>query len=397
MDKTLYRNPHFMIYLTGIFISGLGSKLTTIALADKIFSLTGSGTYITLVYLLQGLPALFFGLIAGHLVDRHSKKAVFIMINGALALLSTLLAMADHPLILFAVVFLIDMADAFYSPVSTALLPLLVGRKQLASANGLKISVIGVNMIIGYAVAGLFVGFWGHTLPFIVDSFSYLFIACSAFFLKLSADHPEDVLENKGHFKESLMFIKNQPVIRRLFLIDLLTQFIIALQIPLTYIFVSEYLGGKDVMADRTGILFSAAGAGMALGGLFLKKFAQRNKLRLLSHALIFDSIFVFAFTLNRFFPATIVIYGAMGVIGAFMGSLLETAVQENTPQQMIGRVSGFIHSIADPVSILSLLIGSLLVQFINVQWIFLICALAECVTGIYFTLRKGVTLQSRK
>ncbi|MDF2911480.1 MAG: arabinose efflux permease family protein [Sporolactobacillus laevolacticus] len=135
----------------------------------------------------------------------------------------------------------------------------------------------------------------------------------------------------------------------------------------------------------------------MALGGLFLKKFAQRNKLRLLAHALIFDSIFVLAFTLNRFFPATIFIYGAMGVIGAFMGSLLETAVQENTPQQMIGRVSGFIHSIADPVSILSLLIGSLLVQFINVQWIFMICAVAECMTGIYFTLRKGVTLQSRK
>jgi MFS family permease len=391
-------NANFMLYLIGIFISGLGSKLTTIALVDKIYALTGSGAYVTLTYLLQGLPALFFGLFAGHLVDRSSKKVMFFSVNIGLAILSLALAFVSSPLFLFMLVLFVGILDAFYSPTSTALLPLLVNHKQITAANGLKVSVIGFNMIIGYAVAGLFVGFLGHTLPFLVDSCSYLFIALSALFFKLRKQEQTAAhTENRAALAEGLNFIRKHPVIRRLFMIDLLTQLIIALQIPLTYVFVAKYLGGAEIMASRTGILFSASGVGLMLGGMFIRRFAKGDKLRLLSRALICDSLFVIVFSLNRYFPAEVLLFGAMGIIGAFMGSLLETAVQENTPESLIGRVSGFIHSIADPISVFSLMIGSLLVQFIDVQHIFMLCALAELLTGAYFTLRKKVTYSSGK
>lgn len=389
MHEAIPARRNLTIYLTGVFISGLGSKLTIIALADKLFLLSGNGSSVTLMYLTQGIPALLIGLLAGHVIDRSRKKEAFFLINLSMAVFSLTLACVSRLPLLFLIILLSGVADAFYSPATTALIPLLVRGDELASANGLKSSVIGFDMILGYAFAGLFVNFFGHTLSFLADSASYLVIAFSTLLLNVRNPGTVHAEKHRVSFKEALVFMKNHKLIQQLMAIDVLTQFIIAMQIPLTFLFVAEYLGGHQSMAGRTGILFSAAGVGMALGGLIVKRFGKQDKLSLLSRGLICDSLFVIAFSLNHYFPATLFIYGAMGVIGAFMGSLLETAVQEQTPGHLIGSVSGLIHSISDPVSVFSLLIGSAVVQFIDVQWIFLACAAAELLTGIFFTVRR--------
>ena len=112
----------------------------------------------------------------------------------------------------------------------------------------------------------------------------------------------------------------------------------------------------------------------------------------LLSVSLVFDSMLVIAFSLNRYFPITLFIFGGMGVVGAFNGSILQTVIQEETPENLLGRVSGFINSIVQPIGVISILIGGICSNLIEVKWIFIFGALLELLTGLYFIGRYKIT-----
>lgn len=390
--KSIYKNPNLVIYLIGIFVSGIGTKLTTIALSDKALKLPGSDFNVSMVYILQGIPVLVLGMLAGSAVDKRNKKALFIIINIIFAFTSFSFALSDNELIIFSIVFVSGIIQAFSIPVGTSLMPLLVDRDQLTEANGMKMSINGVIMVAGYAFAGILVSLTGDTTAFILDGLSFLFIALISAFLKISSSGRTNSGHNAAGFKRDLVegwnFIKDNASVKYMFWIDTIVTFIISMQIPLTYVFVEKYLGGTALVARRTGLLFAAAGIGTILGGVILGRFKNRNKLMLLSVSLIFDSMMVIAFSLNRYFPVTFFLFAGMGVVGAFNGGILQTVIQEKTPDNLLGRVSGFINSIVQPISIVSILAGGVCSSFIDVKWVFITGSLLELFTGLHFTMR---------
>jgi len=303
--KSIYKNSNLIIYFIGIFVSGIGTKLTTIALSDKVMKLTGNDFNVSLVFMLQSIPILIFGMLAG------------------------------------------------------------------------------------YAFAGILVNFTGDNIAFILDGLSFIFIAIVSIFLKISKVDSTVNSDNEINFKKDTIdgwnFIRNNTNVKYMFFIDVIITFIISMQTPLTYIFVKKYLGGSTLMAQRTGFLFAFAGIGTIFGGVILARYKNRNKLMLLSISLVFDSMLVIAFSLNRYFPITLLLFGGMGVVGAFNGGILQTVIQEKTPENLLGRVSGCINSIVQPIGVISILIGSICSNFIEVKWVFIIGALLELVTGVYF------------
>ncbi|QAT40658.1 MFS transporter [Clostridium sp. JN-9] len=394
--KSIYKNSNLIIYLIGIFVSGIGTKLTTIALSDKVLRLTGNDFNVSLVFMLQSIPILIFGMLAGNVVDKINKKAAFIIINIIFAFTSFTFALTYNKLIIFSIVLINGIIQAFYIPVETSLMPLLVDKKYLTQANGLKMSISGIIMIAGYAFAGILISFTGDTIAFILDGLSFIFIAMISIFFSINKVNFISNRYNETNLKKDIIdgwnFIKNNENVKYMFFIDIIINFIISMQTPLTYIFVEKYLGGSILMAKRTGLLFSFAGIGTIFGGIILGSFKNRNKLMLLSVSLVFDSMLVIAFSLNRYFPITLFIFGGMGVVGAFNGSILQTVIQEETPGNLLGRVSGFINSIVQPVGVVSILIGGICANLIEVKWIFIFGALLELLTGLYFIGRYKIT-----
>lgn len=390
--KKILNDKNLIIFFIGSFVSGVGTKLSTIALSDKILRLTGSDFGISLVFLLQGVPMLLFGAAAGNFIEKKNKKSAFITINFIFACTSFLLSVFTNTLLLYSMIFINGVIQALFLPTRVSLFPLLVDPEDLIEANGLRISINGAVMILGYAFAGVLVGFAGNTAAFLIDSLSFVFIALSSTLITIKTGRkPANKLPSKPTYRKDIKagwkFIKNTNSVRNMFVLDIITNFIIAMQLPLTYVFVKAYLGGEALMAKRTGLLFSAAGVGTILGGAILGRFKNKNKLLLLSISLMLDSMLVMMFSLSRYFNLSLVIYGAMGVLGAFTGTILETVIQEDTPQNLLSRVSGFINTIVEPICILSILLGGSISQFIEAKWIFLTCAFMELVTGIYFTI----------
>lgn len=388
--KKLLKNKNLIIFLIGTFISGIGTRLDTIALADKIFKITGSDFSISMVFLLEGLPMLFLGAIAGSFVDRQNKKYLFIAINIVFAITALILGAAASPIALYSTILVNGIVNTVYYPTLVALMPLLVDRSDLAEANGFKASVSGVVSIIGYAAAGMIVAYAGNSLAFIIDSASFIFIALFSLLLKLKKVEVEEKTTVKPSsikldLRSGWDFIKNNTYIKHMFFLDVLTKFIIAMQIPLTFVFIENYLGGQLLLAKRSGLLFSAAGMGMLIGGFIIGKFKAFNQIRLLAIALLCDGTVVFLFSLSRSFPVSLVLFGILGIIGALMGTLLVTVIQKHTPENILGRVSGFINTVAEPLSVLSILIGGAASNFIEVKYIFILCACSEMITALYF------------
>jgi MFS family permease len=387
--KSIYKNSNLIIYFIGIFVSGIGTKLTTIALSDKVMKLTGNDFNVSLVFMLQSIPILIFGMLAGNVVDRKNKKIFFIIINIIFAFTSFTFALTYNTLIIFSVVLINGIIQAFYMPVTTSLMPLLVDKEHLTEVNGFNMSINGVIMIAGYAFAGILVSFTGNKIAFILDGLSFIFIAIVSIFLKISKVDSTANSDNEINLKKDTIdgwnFIRNNTNVKYMFFIDVIITFIISMQTPLTYIFVKKYLGGSSLMAQRTGFLLAFAGIGTIFGGVILARYKNRNKLMLLSISLVFDSMLVIAFSLNRYFPITLLLFAGMGVVGAFNGGILQTVIQEETPENLLGRVSGCINSIIQPIGVISILIGGICSNFIEVKWVFIIGALLELVTGVYF------------
>lgn len=76
-NKVLLLNRNFMLYIIGYIISGVGSRLTTIAISSKVLYLANSGLSLSITLVLTGLPSFLFGLLAGNVVD-HMRKKIYL-------------------------------------------------------------------------------------------------------------------------------------------------------------------------------------------------------------------------------------------------------------------------------------------------------------------------------
>jgi MFS family permease len=86
----LWRNPAFVVFWLSRTISFAGTGITTVVLPVLVFRLTGAPVAVAALNVLEAGPYIAFGLLAGALADRLSRKAM--MVTGDAAAASLLAA-----------------------------------------------------------------------------------------------------------------------------------------------------------------------------------------------------------------------------------------------------------------------------------------------------------------
>src|SRR5262249_45563872 len=151
------------------------------ALPWLVLQLTGSNLAVGAVLMCAAIPRAVLMLAGGAVSDRiaprsimlrtASTRTIFVAAVGALAWLH--IVQLWH---LYILAFAFGVADAFGIPAFQSLLPSLVEREQLPSANAMFQSLFQVATMIGPAPAGLAVKAFGVAWAFIIDAVSFLFI-----------------------------------------------------------------------------------------------------------------------------------------------------------------------------------------------------------------------------
>ena len=220
----LWRNRAFVVFWSAHTISAAGTGITTVVLPVLVYAMTGSPAWVASLGLIQAVPYLGLGLVAGAVADRMNRKKIMVGCDATAALLLAaipaaaalhLLSMAQVLIVAFG----IAMVFVWFDAANFGALPALVDRADLPVASSLINSTGQVALLCAPAIGAalLTVMTPGYALGF--DSASYLMSALLLLSIRRPFARPQpqqDRLRIRADIAEGLRFLWHQPVIRTL-------------------------------------------------------------------------------------------------------------------------------------------------------------------------------------
>ncbi|NNE95634.1 MAG: MFS transporter [Acidimicrobiales bacterium] len=172
-------NPDFRRIYVASFISNAGRWMQTIAVGVLGWELTGSNAFLGQLIFAQLIPLAFLSLIGGGLADTMNKRILLTLTQLWQLVFTLLLAVLlldgeIAPRTLVVIIFLTGLGQGIYAPAFNAVLPTLVGAKNLTAAVSLNSVQVNGARIIGPAIGGVLVSRFGFAEVFFVNAATYL-------------------------------------------------------------------------------------------------------------------------------------------------------------------------------------------------------------------------------
>ena len=179
--------------------SVVGDALLPVALAFAVLDLTGSPSDLGLVLLSNLVPRIVFMLAGGVWADRLPRQ--WLMVGSHFSRFATqglqgVLLISGHASILSLCVLQVlrGTGSAFFRPAASGVLPSIVDREDLQSANALMWMAASIGGILGPALAGVLVATVGPGWAIMGDAVSFLVAGTLLLGLK-----PKDVGVARSH------------------------------------------------------------------------------------------------------------------------------------------------------------------------------------------------------
>ncbi|MDH4141657.1 MAG: MFS transporter [Chloroflexota bacterium] len=187
----VFRNPPFLRLWLSQASTQIGGNMVLFGLT-VIVSSTQPNTAVSLLILSFLVPAVLFSALAGVYVDRIDRRLVLIATNvlRAIATLGLFLA-GDNFLFLLLLNVFVSTVTVFFAPAEAAMIPEVVPRRQLLSANGIFTLTLNAAFAIGFALLGpLVINLAGPQAVILVVAGLYLLAAVFCFTLPASPPPP---------------------------------------------------------------------------------------------------------------------------------------------------------------------------------------------------------------
>ena len=332
-----------------MLVSVGGSQVWLFAQVWLAHTMNRSTLFLGYVGLANAIPSIVLNLFGGVFADRLDRRRLLMVTQTSSGLLLVLMAVLVHigaaqPWHLLAISFSTGAVNAFDQPARQALLPDLVERKAMMSAMALQGLVWQGTRIVGPAIGGLIIVWWGNAAA--------LYVSAAGYFVMLAVlvqlDLPKiEVRRQTGAARDivdGLLFIKSNSVFSFLIAMTFFNSFFGMSYVWLMPIFAQDIL---KVGASGQGMLLSMVGAGGLLISLLLSVTGKlpRPTLFIVGGAMITGlSLTAFAITADRIgsFPLAMVLMFAMGLSSTAYMTGVRTSLQILVPRDMLGRVMGF-------------------------------------------------------
>lgn len=170
----------FTVVWSGSLASNIGTWMQNVALGAFAYQLTHSAQFVALVYFAQLGPLLVLSTFGGLLADAVDRRKLLVLCQAQQMIFSFVLAWivsVDHPskALLVGCVTFIGIGNALNAPAFAAILPALVGRRDLAGAVSLQSVQMNVSRVVGPAIGGMLLPLVHAGGVFAINGFTYLF------------------------------------------------------------------------------------------------------------------------------------------------------------------------------------------------------------------------------
>ncbi|WP_442544697.1 MFS transporter [Arthrobacter sp. KN11-1C] len=280
--RDVFRIPGYLAFWSAYTVSGFGTYITTLALQVLVLdSLRGTATDVGLLNAARWLPYLFFGLLAGALVDRRPRKPVLVgtdFARGILLLAIPVLYAVGRLNLIVLIVFVafFGVFSLFGDAASQSFLPRIVARRELLAAHARADQSDAVAQTSGPLVAGGLVTLLGAPFAVLADAVSYLFSALAI--SRVRVVEPREISGTslrglRAEIAEGLRWVYRHRVLAPMavgshvwFLANSM----------LGTVFVSFVLLELRLSPFELGITLAAAGVAGLLGSSFSTRFGMR-------------------------------------------------------------------------------------------------------------------------
>jgi MFS family permease len=186
----LWQNRDFLNVWAAETVSVFGSQFYLIAMPLlAVIVLEATAYQMGVLFAIEMLPFLLFGLLAGVLADRRGRRSIMIVcdLGRGIALATVPIAWYFDALswpIMYCVAFTAGAFTAFFDIAYQAYLPVLVKRSELLDANSKLETSRASSQVAGPSIAGLAVDAVGAPLAILTNSFTFLGSAVFLFRVK---------------------------------------------------------------------------------------------------------------------------------------------------------------------------------------------------------------------
>lgn len=367
------RSRPFRRYWTGAFISFIGSWVQNVAQSWLIYDLTRSEFLLGLVGFVQGMPLLFLAPVGGALSDRWNRRTILLMTQSLLALSALTLALLTYTgWIRYEMILGLGLLNGLVLsvdlPTRQSLVGNLVSREDLGNGIALNAGAFHTARILGPAVGGLLLEWFGPAPCFLINGISF-----SAVLLALWSLRMQRGTETHAHaslwdsLSEGVLFIVQRRGLLALWLnVAILSLF------GLSYLVLLPVFAEKVFQIGKTGLgqLYTAAGVGSVLGLLLVARLSgevPKGWLVLIAANGFVWSVIGFAHAPNAWVAKGLLMLA--GMLGVIQLNSTNAILQTSAPDSLRGRVVA-LHSwaINGPAPFASLMIGQF-AQMWGVSW----------------------------
>ena len=337
----------FRLLWSGLLVSNVGSWMQMLAQGWLVVQLSNSAAegsfYLGMVGLVRSAPVLALSGFAGALADRHDRRRILTLTQILMGMSALVLGVLVelHAVKIWHVMVMAAIsagANAFDAPTRQAMLPRLVGPRDLMSAIGLNSAAFNGPALVGPAIGGIVVAAVGIAPCFFINAASYGAVLVALAMMR--PQPPANVVGTKsllGDAVDGFTYVGREPRLLAIFALLSLVGFVARPYLQLLPAFIKAVLGGGP---QELGIVMGAAGGGALAGSLItaLVGISRGRGALMIGSAAVAGAALVWFSATTSVWPACAALVLLGGSIMLFMG-MSNTLIQTYTPAEMRGRV----------------------------------------------------------
>ena len=265
------RFRNYRLFFSGQLVATTGMWMQSLAQSWLVVDILNASAFqLGLVPIFQFGPSLLFGIPAGTLIDRWSKKRILIttqLIYMTIALILATLTVSGHVQLwhVYATGFAFGLTGALDMPARQAFVSELVPRYALKNAIAINAATFNMGRILGPAIAGVVLALFGVAAAFFINALAYIGPLTAMLRMDLVPFVRRKAGSGWSQMKEGIDYVRKTPDIRRpITLVMVVGSFGMAYNVWL------PLLATESFNADETmfGVMFSSMGVGSLFGAL---------------------------------------------------------------------------------------------------------------------------------
>lgn len=389
-----FETPQYRLLAGALVLSLFGSGLWAVAMVWQVIAMGGGPGQLSLVASVAALGLLGAVLVGGAVADRvpqrrilmvvEATKAVVVGVGAAMALSGVL--EVPH---LMVVALVLGVADGFFYPAYSALLPAILPERQLLAANGIEgVLRPGIQQAAGPAVAGLIIALYSPAHALAVVAGMQLLASACLFVLRPTAlrrqrmadQHP--ILGALTDIRDGFRYVLRTPWVLTtlLFACVMLLVIIGPVQVLMPFAIRDRIGGGAGAFAAA----LTAFGVGAGVGSMLVASFPLPR--RYLSVMLLLWGVSCVPLLAVGYAAHLLPVLVALFLVGALSAGanvIWGTLLQRRVPAELLGRVSSLDFFVSLALMPVSMAIAGPVGARLGISTTFLVAALAPPVLAV--------------